>query len=176
MVGGQSRGAGRGDRNVCQTKGFTLIEAVLVMATMVTLFVFSAVLADGWLQNARITQAQGVLQNAYGMTKTVALQNPSVAVSGDGAAIACFSTTNPVIVTVYQGNSCSGSSTQSWIDKLPLGVSVTFNTQSFNCLGLTNDGVLIAQSSSGTNCSNSLSYTLSLTIKSNTKSVTSILF
>ena len=139
-------------------QGISLIEMMVVVAIVCVLAMMSAQFGLVWSDNAKVTQSQATLQQAYAFTKAAALQNYSGRSSGEPSAVLCFS---GLQLNVYQGGSCSG--VPIWSRPLSSGAVVTFGTPGAKtaavCVALSNAG--IPQLSAGSlTCTTSLNYTV----------------
>lgn len=140
-------------------RAISLIEVMVVVAITAILAMMSAQFGIMWSNNAKVTQSQATLQQAFAHTKATALQNYAGQTNGAPAAVLCFSGTQ---LTVYQGGACSG--TTVWTRSMATGVTVAFGAPASvkvaaNCVALSNAGV--PQSSAGSlACTTSLNYIL----------------
>lgn len=137
-------------------RGLTLIELLAVVAILALLAAGGATLGLSWVRGGRLTQAQGLLQQGYSVTKAYALQNPGAQTGASPAAVMCFSGSS---ITVYAGPQCSG--TALWYGSLPAQVSLSMGMPATTprCVALTNMGTP-ASAAGPLSCSTSLSYTL----------------
>ena len=130
-------------------RGLTLVELLVTLAITAAMMLLAVAFGIAWTNGAQVVRSRAMLQGAFSVAKSVALQNPAQQILGNTAAVFCFSSGT---VNVYAGGSCSG--TASWQGSLPSGVSVSFGgaatAAATACIALTNTGTAVT--GAGTNC------------------------
>jgi prepilin-type N-terminal cleavage/methylation domain-containing protein len=121
------------------TRGFTLIELMIVLLIAGLLLLVAAPFTSQWSNSTKITEAMGVINQAVSRAKASALSNPNgiarVKVTGGTsvtqvAAAVCFlSGTVQVRVAADAAtpavcDSGSRAGTKIWLHKLPVGVTI----------------------------------------------------
>ncbi|MBG6079046.1 pilus assembly FimT family protein [Rubrivivax gelatinosus] len=120
-------------------RGFTLVEMMIVLVLMVVMALLVAQLGSQWSDNARLARVQAQLQHAYDSTKSAALQNPTAATRGEGAATLCVL---DGAFAVVLGDDCGAQPVWSFAHEG--GVSVSLAEPDSRCIALDSAGVVVA--------------------------------
>lgn len=120
-------------------KGFTVVE-LLVVVTLICIFVMATTQLTGkWVEQTRLTEAQGMLERAIGQTKALAIRNPGGVFNANAATAAlCINADTIEIKSAAAGAvDCSTAGTQVWSAKLPKDVTVKKDANTtVSCLAL----------------------------------------
>lgn len=141
-------------------RGMTLIELMIVVAILAVLIMAVAPFTGSWVDRARVTQSQGILEQAIGQARSAALRNPA-AVSGNAPASMLCSTNNKVLLFVPVATdtslTCPDTTppSQPWSNDIPTPVTLKHASVTWSCSCFNNKGMLTREGSC-TSCSNSL--------------------
>lgn len=143
-------------------RGMTLIELMIVVALVAILAMALSPFTARWVDSARLTQSQGIMEQAIGQARASALRNPA-AISGNAPASMLCSTANTIVLYVPIASdtslSCPDTTppSQPWSNAVPAPVTFKQNTATWSCTCFNNKGLLTQQGSCA-NCSNSLTF------------------
>ena len=109
-----------------RSRGFTLVE-LLVVITLIAIFAMAASsLGGSWINQTRIVDTQGILDEAIGRAKAAALRNGQALMAGS-AAVVCFANAT---LTVRESNaantppSCAANGSAIWNNSVPASVAI----------------------------------------------------
>lgn len=132
--------------------GLTLIEMMIVVLLIAILALLATPLTSGWIDSARLGEAQGALEQAVGHAKAAALRNPAGLKTGQAASAICLSGTGvlsvhnatPVVApNVAVPVKCgAGAPTAAWSTQLPPNITIKNNDQAWTCSCFTNTALL----------------------------------
>ena len=119
------------------TQGFTLIELMIVILIAGLLMLVAAPFTSAWTNSTKITEVQGVINQAVSRAKASALRNPNgiervngtTSVTQVAAAVCFLSGSVQVRVAAAPAipancDSASRTGTKIWAHKLPTGVTI----------------------------------------------------
>jgi len=135
------------DRLVVTSRGFTLVELMVVVAIIGIFAVVAAPYTAAWRQDADVRAASSTLELAYGKAKALALRNPgqgyetSAGVKEVASGIKMENATLMVCTGEPTAAGCTvGGAAVVWSGDLPDGIAVTVNNVQLSSLGLDNTG------------------------------------
>jgi prepilin-type N-terminal cleavage/methylation domain-containing protein len=107
------------------SKGFSLVE-VMIVVTLIGLFATAASqLGAKWIQQTRLTEANGIVERAISQAKALAIRNPEQVFTNDATAALCVSDQTIKLKTVAAGAvNCTNAGAEIWAAKLPQGVTI----------------------------------------------------
>jgi len=145
------------------TRGFSLVELMVVVAVMALLGLLSAPMTQGWSDSAQLRQAEGRIDQGLGMARALALRNRYGIVDGQPVALLCLSSANLLTVHAAEDEDTPATcdSTSSWQSQVPSRVSVLHDGSDFSCLGFDSHGDF-ASNSLPSGCSSDSSLLLSV--------------
>lgn len=144
---------------VAVERGFTLIEAMIVVTLIGMLAVVGVPYTASWFHEADVQKTANVLQSAYGRAKSVALRNPH-SVTGDTPAAGLASAGNSVLVCSGDPSAAAcavGGANLVWQSELPAGITLTINSVAMSSHRFNNTG----QSIDGAGTITALTYAIS---------------
>lgn len=128
-----------------------MIELLVVISIIGILGLLTVPLASGWVSSAQVNESKTKVFQAYGMAKSLALRNPSKAVSGTPSAGIKLAAGEILVCAgdpTAAACATNGASTV-WKAALPTGVSIVLNgtNTSMTNVGLDNSGFALNASS-----------------------------
>lgn len=133
------------------SKGFSLIEIMIVIAVIALVVLVAAPLTGNWVSDAKRIEAEAQLTQAVGRAKAAALRNHMAATGESPVTAICLSDSN--LLTVLEGTagaapSCaSAGGTKLWQAQLHKGISVKVDSNDFSCVCFNNKGLLTTSGS-----------------------------
>lgn len=136
-------------------RGFSLIELMIVLALLGFLLMLAVPFTNTWSANAKLRDAENLLQQGVGRVKALAQRN-ALGISGSEkvAARLCLDRATAKL-ELYPADTCSG--TTAWSAQLPTVVSIKNGGTLFSCLAMSNRGLPVVTG----NCNIKSEYTLS---------------
>lgn len=142
----------RSSRNVL---GFTLIEMMVTIGLVAFLMTLGVPLAREWVQSAHQREAAGLMTEALGRAKALALRNPQALTDQTlPAAAVCFTGGELMVVGgTAKGATCDAKA--EWTRPLPSDASVvlTLTNIPFQCVAYNTRGVPLVTTVSNLACS-----------------------
>lgn len=131
---------------MAKTRGFTLIELMIVVLIIGLMLLVAAPFTRAWTDSAKLTEAKGILTQAIGVAKASALRNPAGLQMTSAAAVVCINSDNKIEVlqsSTATTASCPSTGTLIWQADLPVEVAVVGELVSgtktnIDCLSLNN--------------------------------------
>lgn len=149
------------------SRGFSLIELLVVLAVSGIILASSIPLGSQWIKSANLSSADGELSHAIGIAVATALRNEQALDSVEPAAALCLSDTNQLSVleanTSGLPNCTGGTGTSVWSSSIPSNTAITANGNDISCMCFNPYGQLTQNSCS----SCTIETTLNLSIDSN---------
>lgn len=156
------------NKSLSRQRGFTLIEVLITVALVGIIAVVASPLTGSIMSGSRISEAEGVLNQAVGKAKAIALRNHMGAMSDAPVAAVCISNTNQL--TVEQGDSgtspsCStGDGSIVWTAQMNSDVAIKTSESGapsvVSCMCFSNKALLTSSSCSG--CISNTNFQLSI--------------
>jgi hypothetical protein len=137
------------------------------VVTLLCIFVMATTqLTSKWVEQTRVTEAQGIIERAIGQTKALAIRNPQ-GVFGGAVAALCVTNDTIEIKSIAAGAAAvncatAATGTKIWSAKLPSGISIKKDKDAVaaaSCLALLDHK---ARYSPDENCVNSSTLTLAI--------------
>jgi prepilin-type N-terminal cleavage/methylation domain-containing protein len=142
------------------SKGFSLVE-VMVVVTLIGLFATAASQLGGkWMQQTRLTEAKGIVERAISQAKALAIRNPEQIFTDKATAALCVSDQTIKLKSGAAGDvNCTDAGAEIWSAKLPQGISIkrTGSSTVATCVALFDRK---ANYKADNNCANSTELTL----------------
>lgn len=131
-------------------RGFTLVEALIVVAIMGILLAATVPAGKYWVENSKMASVEGNLDHAIGRAKSAALRNQHLAVGQAPVVALCLSDERTLSVlerTLTNTPDCENNvGTTLWSASIDNGVSVTSNGSDVSCVCLNNLGMVTTNS------------------------------
>ncbi len=128
------------------SRGFSLIELLVVLAITGILLGSTIPLGSTWVKSANLSTTDGELSHAIGVTIATALRNEQAVGSTEPAAALCISDTNQLSVlkadTSGLPNCNGGTGIEIWSSSVPSNTAITANGSDISCLCFTQYGQL----------------------------------
>lgn len=137
-----------------KTKGFTLIEMMVTIGLVAFLLTLGVPLAREWVQSAHQRDAAGILNEALGRAKALALRNPQGLTDQTlPAAAICLVGGKLSVVSAATQNIACGVNVE-WAKSLPAEASVVLTTTNipFQCVAYNERGVALVTSVGNLSC------------------------
>lgn len=136
------------------TKGFTLIEVMVVIGLVAFLLTLGVPLAREWVQSAHQREAAGTLSEALGRAKALALRNPQGLTDQTLPAAAVCMTAGKLAVVPATAQKITCDTKPEWTRPLPPDASivVTLTNIPFQCVAYNERGVALVTSVSNLSC------------------------
>lgn len=144
-----------------KSKGFTIVELLIVITLMCIFVMATTQLTGKWVEQTRLTEAQGLIERAIGQTKALAIRNPKGVFDGAAAALCVNDKTIEIKSIVDGAVNCGTAGEQIWSAKLPKDVSINKfdTTTAVTCIALFNHR---ANYTPNADCANSPKLTLAI--------------
>lgn len=137
------------------TPGFTAIETMITIGMLAFLVTLGVPLLRTWMQSAHQREAAGLLREALGRAKALALHNQQASASQtQPAAAVCFSGGKLAVVAgKAQGATCDAKA--EWTRPVPADASIvlTLTNIPFQCVAYNTHGVALVTTVSNLSCS-----------------------
>lgn len=149
--------------------GLTLIEMMIVILLIGILALLATPLTSGWINSARLGEAQGALEQAVGQAKAVALRNEAGMQTTSAASKICLidgvlsvhSATPPVGATAAVEAKCDSSKPAIWSIQMPPNITLKIGTTTaWTCSCFTNTALLTNANANCTSCGTSLIFNI----------------
>lgn len=135
--------------------GFTLIEALIVIAVSSILIAITLPLASFWLERADLSAAKGEMSHGFGKAISAALRNEQALSSAEPAAAMCISADNQLSVLQATSsalpNCAAGTGESIWSASLPDSITISNNGNDVSCLCFNPTGLLTNNSCASCN-------------------------
>lgn len=138
------------------TRGLSLIELMVTLALLAFLLSVGLPLTSGWVQSAHQRDAVGMLTEALGRAKALALRNPQgLADQSQPVAVTCLGkSTLSVVAASAKGVDCGVG--RAWAAQLPADASIVQSDNStFQCVAFNERGIALATTVGSLACSQS---------------------
>lgn len=127
--------------------GFTMVEAMVVVAVSGILLAITLPISAFWLERADISTARGELSHGFGKAIALAIRNEQAVPIGQPAAALCLSTYNELSVLTPSEpteipNCATSTGTLVWSSTLPAGIDVLSNNADVSCMCFSSAGTL----------------------------------
>ncbi|MFY9179291.1 MAG: prepilin-type N-terminal cleavage/methylation domain-containing protein [Venatoribacter sp.] len=129
-----------------KSKGFTILELIIVIAIIGSLIVASSSLTNSWIDGVQIRNAASAFQSSVLKAKTTALRNANSRGIGDTAAGVCIDD-NVITVVAFPSTSSCTATDRVLIKRTAIsnGVEIKENDDTaVSCLFFTSSGLLVA--------------------------------
>ena len=149
------------------SRGFTLVEVMVAVSLIAILAAVGAPLTAQWTTSAEQTSAKGVMAQAVGRAKALAMRNQFGINEDKSAAAICLSNTNQVQVltassTITSVNCGTGGGVSTWQSTMGSSLSFKVAGSTLSCLCFDTKGKIINTSASSCNaCAGSTDITIS---------------
>lgn len=142
-------------RNRGKSQGFTLIEVMVVVALVALLLMMALPLTREWVQSAHQRQTAGMLAEAFGRAKALALRNPQALTDQNlpGAAV-CLIGKQLSVVGVGADKKLTCANPAVWTQPISSDASVVLTNTNipFQCSAYNERGVLLVMSLGSLSC------------------------
>lgn len=148
-----------------QQYGLTLIELMIVVLLLALLAMAASPFTSRWVDNARITETLGIMEQAVGQARAAALRNPALIIGDTPASIICNTDGEirvrlPVLNNTTLNCTSATPPAQPWTSKLPRNTSLKASgTSDWACVCFNNKG-LVTQEAACSGCSDNLTLTI----------------
>jgi len=126
--------------------GFTLIEAMIVVAVSAILLAVTVPLSAFWTNRADISTAKGELSHGFGKAISLALRNEQALPIGEPAAALCLAPDNQLTVLEPSPSelpNCSANTgNMVWRATIPESISMSSNGNNVSCMCFNTAGLL----------------------------------
>lgn len=132
-----------------KTNGFTLIEMMITIGLVAFLMTLGVPLARQWVQSAHQRDAAGMLAEALGRAKALALRNPQAITDQTApAAAVCLIAGKLSVVSADATKKLACGAGIQWTRPLPSETSVVLTTTNspFQCVAYNERGVALVMS------------------------------
>lgn len=158
-----------------KTRGYTVIEVMIVIAILATLALSVSPLTGSWIQSSDLTETEAQLTQGIARAKSASIRNLRAASNGAPVAALCISGTK--MMTILEGtssdapNCATPTGTQLWQSQLDTDVNIVNKDSSsaVSCLCFDNRGVITTSGCSS--CAATANFTLSTGYKSEDVSI-----
>lgn len=143
--------------------GVTLIEMMTVLLIMGLLAIAASPFTSEWIDSAKVSETQSVIEQAVGRAKASALRNPVGVASDEPASALCYADGNLRLVNPTATNkaiSCDAAPAVPWVATVSGKVEIKVGEVLWSCSCFTNKGQLTKAGACNA-CSTSLALTIS---------------
>lgn len=149
-----------------KTRGYSLIEVLIVLAILAAVVLLAAPLSGTWIADANIQESEGQLKEAIGKAKSIALRNQMMAQGDAPVAAICIDTEH--MLTVRKGAtdtppSCAATPAgeQVWQAQINKKVVIKNAGTALSCLCFNNKG-LVTKTGTCTACAGNTTFILNV--------------
>jgi len=137
------------------TRGFTLIEMMVVIGLVAFLMTLGVPLAREWVQSAHQLDAARTLEEALGRAKALALRNPQGLTDQTLPAAAVCLTAGKIIVVRGSAQKTTCDASAEWTRPLPSDATIVLTKTNIplQCVAYNERGVALVTSVSNLSCS-----------------------
>ena len=143
------------------SRGFTLVEAMVTLAIMALVIAVTVPLTGGWVASANRLDAQGALTEAFGHARGAAIRNAMAASADSPVAKICLESGELKVLrgtAVSAADCASGAGKLVWQKNVNADVDITQDGSPYQCSCFNNRGLLTTVDCSG--CGTEFTFTI----------------